>query len=76
MLTNLFMTFIMPVGNLMWVSVLFMILAIVVWETVWKGLGLWKAAQNKDKVWFVLILLLNTIGILPIIYLYVISKKK
>ncbi len=45
-----------------------------VWDLVWKGLGLWRAAQRKEGGWFVAILLLNTLGILPILYLYVFSK--
>ena len=51
----------------------------VVWEVVWKGIALWKSAKKDQKYWFVALLLLNTIGILPILYLvldkYVFSKK-
>ena len=39
------------------------------WELVWKGFGLWHSAQNKQKGWYIAILLLNTAGLLPIIYL-------
>lgn len=41
----------------------------VVWELVWKGLALWRAGRRHDTVWFVILLLVNTMGILPIIYL-------
>ena len=51
-------------------------LILVVWELFWKGKGLWKAAQNKKAWWFVAILILNTLGILPIVYLYFFSKKR
>jgi len=51
------------------------IMLLVVWELIWKGLALWKAAQNKETAWYVAILILNTVGILPILYLYVFSKK-
>jgi len=44
------------------------------WDLVWKGLGLWRAAQLKQNGWFVAMLLINTLGILPILYLYVFSK--
>ncbi|MFM2357629.1 MAG: hypothetical protein RJA61_366 [Candidatus Parcubacteria bacterium] len=56
---------------------LLIILAIiqVFWELPWKGFGLWKAAQLSHKRWFVAILLLNTFGILPIIYLRFVAKK-
>lgn len=41
----------------------------IVWELTWKGLGMWKAARNDHKGWYTAILVLNTVGILPIIYL-------
>lgn len=46
---------------------IFMVLAF--WELVWKGLALWRAAQLRQKGWFITILVLNTAGLLPIIYL-------
>jgi len=41
----------------------------IAWTVIWKGLGLWYAAGNKQKGWFIAILILNTLGLLPIIYL-------
>lgn len=38
-------------------------------EIVLKGFALWRAARLERTGWFVLILLLNTAGILPIIFL-------
>lgn len=55
-------------------TVIFVLLAI--WEIVWKGLGLWTAAKNNQKYWFVAILVINSVGILPILYLYVFGGKK
>jgi hypothetical protein len=48
----------------------------VVWTLVWKALAMWRAAQVGSKVWFVILLVVNTLGILDIIYLYVISKPR
>ena len=48
----------------------------MVWSIVWKGLALWKAAKNNDNVWYILMLVLNTSGILEIIYYYFISKRQ
>lgn len=48
---------------------------ITVWELVWKSMALWRAARNNQLYWFIALLLLNTLGILPILYLYVFSKK-
>ena len=50
------------------------LLAIVIWEYIWKGIALWKAAKNGHKTWFVILLLINTMGILQILYIYVFSK--
>lgn len=41
---------------------------LIIWELIWKGLGLWKSAQNEQLGWYLAILLLNTLGILPMIY--------
>jgi len=49
---------------------------LVLWVLPWKGVALWKAARLKDKLWFVLILVLNTIAVLDILYIYLISKRK
>ena len=53
---------------------LFVLLAI--WSIIWKGIALWKAAQNGSKPWFVVMLVLNTVGILEIVYIFYFSKKK
>jgi hypothetical protein len=49
---------------------------LVLWVLPWKGVALWKAARLKDKLWFVLILVLNTLAVLDILYIYLISKRK
>ena len=41
-----------------------------------KGWSLWNSAQAKKKVWFVCLLILNTLGILPAIYLIFFRRKK
>lgn len=60
----------MPFGN---DPLLFYVIAI--WSLIWKGIALWKAAQNDQKIWFVAILILNTLGILEIIYLFKFARK-
>lgn len=49
---------------------------ILVWSLVWKGLALWHSAQRKQGWWFVALLLINTMGILEIIYLFGVAKIK
>lgn len=47
----------------------------LVWVLIWKGLGLWHSARNKQKIWFIAMLILNTAGILPIIYLLFFRRR-
>lgn len=42
---------------------------IIVWSLLIKGLGLWKSARNKQRNWFILLLVVNTVGILELIYI-------
>ena len=57
-----------------WLALAFAVLA--VWTIIWKGTALWKAARNNSNVWFVVLLLVNTMGILEIIYIFFFSKKQ
>jgi membrane-bound ClpP family serine protease len=51
------------------------ILAILsIWALIWKGIALWKASQKGEKIWFVILLMVNTFGILEIVYIYWLSK--
>ena len=43
---------------------------LVIWSSFWKLCALWKAAQKKEKKWFILIGIINSAGILGIYYLY------
>ena len=53
-----------------------LILVVVFWELFWKGIALWKAAQNNQKYWFIAILVLSTGGILPILYILIFQSEK
>lgn len=55
---------------------LVLIFAISVWDLVWKLLAMWKSAMKKSVVWFVVLMVFNTAGILPILYIYVFSGWK
>ena len=50
-------------------------ISLIVWSIVWKGFALWKAGKNRDFVWFVVLLIVNTLGLLEIIYLFAIKSK-
>ncbi|MDO8523426.1 MAG: DUF5652 family protein [bacterium] len=51
------------------------IFLLVVWSLYWKGRALWLSARKGEKLWFVVLLLVNTLGILEILYIYHFSKK-
>ena len=42
---------------------------LAIWEVIWKAIALWRAAKNKQLAWFLAIFIINTVGVLPIIYL-------
>ena len=52
------------------------LIIIVLWDLIWKGIALWKCGRNNQPVWFVFVLIINSVGILPIIYLLFFQKKK
>jgi len=54
----------------------FMLFIAYIWSVVWKGLALWKAAKLKQRNWFVGLLILNTVGILEIAYLFYFAKER
>lgn len=53
-----------------------LLVCLSIWAMAWKGVALWKAARNESKAWFIVLLLVNTVGILEIIYIFFFSKKK
>ncbi|MDO8579581.1 MAG: DUF5652 family protein [bacterium] len=54
---------------------LFVIL-LVAWNLFWKGLALWHSAKRHQGWWFIILLVVNTAGILEIIYLFGVLKLK
>jgi len=51
------------------------LVVLVVWTLLWKGYALWTSAKHNQKKWFVVLLVLNTVGILEIFYIFYIMKK-
>jgi hypothetical protein len=52
------------------------LLLAILWSAMWKGFALWKSAQRKEIWWFVALFVLNTLGLLEILYIFVFSKKR
>ena len=59
---------------LVWFIAVLILLSI--WDMVWKGIGMWKSARQNQLGWFICIFIFNTIGILPMVYLFYFQKKK
>ena len=60
-----------------WLLALAWVIPIVaLWDGVWKGFALWRAARNSHLAWFICIAIFNTVGFLPIIFIFGFSKKK
>jgi hypothetical protein len=52
------------------------LISLAIWDSIWKLIGLWKSAGNKHLIWFICIAILNTVGILPIVYIFMHRKRK
>lgn len=51
------------------------IIGLALWSTIWKGFALYRAGANRSPIWFTVLLVVNTLGILEMVYLFAISKK-
>jgi len=49
---------------------------IIAWSILWKALALWHAARNNQLAWYIGLVIINTAGILEIIYLIFFRKRK
>lgn len=70
---QLFSSFAVLVGSGILAGTLIFLLA--VWSVFWKGVALWIAAKESQKPWFIILLIINTAGILEIIYIFLVSAK-
>lgn len=48
----------------------------LLWSIFWKGLALWHSARRGEYWWFLALLVINTVGILEIVYLFGFAKLK
>ena len=51
-----------------------LVLVLLVWTLPWKGYALWLAARNNSPWWFIVLLIVNTVAILDIIYIFVFGR--
>jgi predicted membrane protein len=47
---------------------------LLIWTLFWTGTAMWKAAKKNSPFWFIALLIINTLGLLEILYLFVFSE--
>lgn len=57
-------------------GVMALLVAVILAAYALKGLALWRAGRNNQRGWFVALLIINTLGILELIYLMTAGKKR
>ena len=50
------------------------IIMLAIWSAVWKAFALYKAGKIRQPLWFIVLFLVNTLGVLEIFYILVFSK--
>ncbi|MES2087583.1 MAG: DUF5652 family protein [Patescibacteria group bacterium] len=76
-MNNFNATFGMGAGAPAWIHVFGpALLLLILWSLFWKGLALWHSGRRGQEYWFVVMLLVNTAGVLEIVYLFLIIKLK
>jgi uncharacterized membrane protein len=56
-------------------SNIWLLVLVMVWVLPWKGYALWNAAKLSHKWWFIILLVVNTLAILDIIYIFFVAKR-
>ena len=46
----------------------------LLWTTIWKAVALWKAAKKDSKVWFIVLFVFPSYGLLEILYIFLLYK--
>jgi len=57
-----------------WLTTPKLFIPLLLWGLFWKGWALWKSANNRHLVWFVLLLVVNTVGLLEIGYIFYLNR--
>lgn len=52
------------------------LIPLLLWSLLWKGIALWKAGRNNQAGWFTLLFLVQTLGVLDLIYILFFQKTR
>jgi len=58
------------------IGITLLIIFLSIWSVVWKAIALWRAGRNNHMGWFIVMFLINTLGILEIIYIFACQPKQ
>ncbi len=58
------------IGDSRWI-----IIPLVLWSVIWKGIALRHSARRGQKAWFIALPAVNMLGILEIIYIFLFVKR-
>jgi hypothetical protein len=53
-----------------------LLVLVIIWCIAIKGIALWHAGRRNEPWWFIVILLVNTLGIVELLYLFGVAKLK
>jgi len=53
----------------------YLFLMLSVWEVSWKGFALWMSARRGHWIWFIACLVIHSLAILPIIYIFLVGRN-
>ena len=51
------------------------LIPVLIWTAIIKGYSLWRAGRNRQAAWFIVIFIINLVGILGLIYLAFFQKE-
>lgn len=58
------------IENREWISPL-----VILWMLPWKTYAVWLAVNRKEKIWFAIFMVVNFLGIIEMIYIFLVVKK-
>jgi len=52
-----------------------LIILVLIWTLPWKGVALWKASRLSHKKWFIALLIVNSLALLEIYYIFFVARE-
>ena len=53
-----------------------LLIPFAIFDLILRGFALWKSARKEQNIWFIALLVVNSMGILPLIYLILNRDQK